>query len=248
MKTLLIDIETAPMLGFSWDICKEQGSMDFIIRDWYMLCWCAKWLDQREMFTCALPDFEKAYQDNPEDDRHIVQHLHRLLNEADVVVTQNGNRFDLPKINAKFIQYKLPPVKPFKRVDTCLTARKVFGFSSNKLNDIGKLLGLGEKINTGGFKLWKQCMNHDHKAWKKMVTYCANDVKLLEKVYKRMLPFMSGHPNQNLYNGTVKFCPKCGGKTLIARGYDYQVNGKKQRYQCKSCGGWCRDGKVMQNA
>lgn len=247
IKILLLDCETAPMLGYSWDIWKEQGSMEFVIRDWYMLCWCAKWLDKKEMFTCALPDFKDAYKVEPENDSLIVGLLHELLCLADVVVTQNGNRFDLPKINAKLIQYNLPPVPPFKKVDTCLTARKVFGFSSNKLNDIGKLLGLGEKIETGGFKLWKQCMKGDAKAWKKMVTYCANDVKLLEKVYKKMLPFMSGHPNSNYYTGE-NGCPKCGSHNLIAKGYDYQATGKKQRYYCKDCGGWCREGKVIKNA
>jgi hypothetical protein len=158
MKILLLDIETAPMLSYIWGLHNEVHSMEFIIRDWYMLCWCAKWLDAKQMITCGLPDFKKEYKEDPENDFFIVKKLHELLNTADVVVTQNGVRFDIPKINAKFIEHKLPPVNPFKKVDTCLTARKVFGFSSNSLNDISKLLGLGGKIETGGFKLWKECM------------------------------------------------------------------------------------------
>jgi hypothetical protein len=80
-----------------------------------------------------------------------------------------------------------------------------------------------------------------------MVTYCANDVRLLEKVYKRMLPFMNGHPNRNYYDETTGSCPKCGSKELQKRGFSFKIGGKVQRYQCTRCGGWCNTGKKMQN-
>ena len=246
MKILLLDIETAPMLGYSWDIWKEQGSMKFIVKDWYMLCWCVKWLDDKKVISRSLPDF-KEYKKDKTFDRPLVSSLWEILNQADVVVTQNGVKFDIPKINAKFIEHGIAPVSPFKSVDTCLIARKIFGFSSNKLDDLGKILNVGVKIETGGFDLWKECINGNLKAWKKMVRYCSNDVLLLEKVYKKMLPFISSHPNRNIFDGTRGNCPKCGSNHLVKRGERISISGKKQQYQCKECGGWCVEGSVIKN-
>lgn len=248
MKILLLDLETAPMLGYSWDIWKEQGSMKFIVRDWYILCWAAKWLDEKIMFTDALIDNETEYKKNKENDYRLALSLRELLDVADVVVTQNGVKFDIPKINAKLIEHGIKPPSPYKQVDTCLIARRKFGFSSNKLDDMAKLLKIGHKLDTGGFDLWKDVMNGDLKAWKKMVQYNKNDVILLEKVYKRMLPFIDTHPNHNLYNETSTCCPKCGNKNIQRRGFSVTTTGKKQRYQCQKCGGWCSEGKAVKNA
>jgi predicted RNA-binding Zn-ribbon protein involved in translation (DUF1610 family) len=247
MKTLLLDLETAPMLGYSWDIWKEQGSMKFIVRDWYMLCWAAKWLDNKKIMSSALPDF-KSYTTNPENDYNVVYELWKLLQDVDVVITQNGIKFDIPKSNAKFIEHGLTPPPPFKMVDTCQIARNKFGFTSNKLDDIARLLKVGKKSDTGGFDLWANVMNGDMKAWKKMVEYNKNDVLLLEKIYKRMLPFINNHPNINVYEETLRLCPKCGSNTISKRGFSVRISGKVQRYQCVSCGGWCVGEKILKNA
>lgn len=245
MKVLLLDIETAPMLGYSWDIWREQGSMKFIKKDWYMLCWCAKWLDEKEVMCDSLNIHPGCI--NLQHDKPIIKTIHALLDEADVVVTQNGIKFDIPKIYAKFIEHGMKPPSPFKNVDTCKIAKAIFGFSSNKLDDIGKLLGVGRKVDTNGFELWDRCMEDDPKAWKKMLRYCRNDVLLLERVYKKMLPFIITHPNRNYFLKNSKVCPKCGSSNLIKRGKIYLSIGTKQRYQCKKCGGWCAGDKIIKN-
>ena len=247
MKILLLDIETSPMLGYSWDIWKEQGSMKFIIRDWYMLCWAAKWLDDKKIMCSALPDFQ-TYKQDPENDYEVVHKLWELLQDVDVVVTQNGVKFDMPKANAKFIEHGLTPPPPYKMVDTCLIARRKFGFSSNKLDDMARLLKIGQKLETGGIDLWKNVMKGDKKAWNTMVQYNKNDVLLLEKIYKRMLPFINTHPNSNVYNETKQNCPKCSNINLQKRGFIFLIQGKRQRYQCSKCGGWCHGDKIIKNS
>lgn len=240
MQILFLDIETAPMTGYSWDIWKEQGSMDFITKDWYILCWCAKFLDGREVFNGSL-------HTSCFSEKKMLANLHNIMNKADVIVTQNGIRFDIPKINTRFIAYGMNPVKPFKNVDTLQVAKRVFAFSSNKLDYLGRFLGVGKKVKTGGFELWKKCIDGNIPAFKKMVKYCKNDVLLLERVYKKLLPFMNNHPNRNYYDGTSNVCPKCGSKSLRREGFDFLAAGKVRKYSCKKCGGWCRDGKVIKN-
>ena len=177
----------------------------------------------------------------------MLKSLHKLLDEADIVVTQNGIKFDIPKIYAKFIEYGIKPPSPFKNVDTCKIAKSVFGFSSNKLDDIGKLLKVGRKVNTGGFELWEGCMYGDIKCWNKMLKYCKNDVLLLERVYKKMLPFINSHPNRNYYSEEKMNCPKCGSNKVKRSGYHYLSYGKRQRYECLNCGGWCSGDKIIKN-
>jgi predicted RNA-binding Zn-ribbon protein involved in translation (DUF1610 family) len=215
--------------------------MDMFEKEWHILCWTAKWLDNKTPITSALPDFKECYKKDPESDKQILIKLWKLLDEADIVVTHNGVNFDIKKINSRFICNGMLPTSPFKQVDTCLTARKKFGFTSNKLGDLGKILGLGAKKDTGGFKLWKQCMAGDLKAWKKMVSYCKGDVYLLEKVYKKMLPFIDTHPNLGIYmNSDKPRCTNCGHTKLTKRGLSRNTSFTYQRLVCNKCGSWCK--------
>ena len=113
--------------------------------------------------------------------------------------------------------------------------------TSNKLDMLGQLLGLGRKVPHEGFELWRKCMKGDLKAWAKMVKYCKGDVRLLEKVYLRLLPYMGQHPNYGTYTDTDKpECPKCGSTKLQRRGFAYTSVSKFQRFRCNKCGAWCR--------
>jgi len=241
-KILLFDIENSPNTAWIWGLWQETTSSEMVDVPWYMLCWSAKWLGKREIISSALIDFPKNYKKNPEDDSLILQKLWKLLDMADIVVAHNGKQFDVRKSNARFIMNKMPPPSPFKIVDTLLEARKHFFFTSNKLNDLGKYLGCGEKIETGGFKLWKQCMAGDLKAWARMVKYCKNDIVLLEKIYLKMRPFMNTHPRLDIYMDVQNAnCPKCQSKNIQKEGFTFTNISKFQKYSCKDCKGWFRD-------
>jgi len=240
-KILLFDIENSPSSAFIWGLYQEVLSQDMLSENWYMLCWSAKWLGEKEIYTSALPDFKSYYKKHPEDDKLILQKLWKLLDEADIVIAHNGRQFDVRKSNARFIINNMPPPSPYKVIDTLLEARKHFFFTSNKLNDLGKYLGVGQKVETGGFKLWKQCMAGDLVAWEKMVRYCKNDIILLEKIYLKIRPFMSTHPNLNIYtNNSDPKCPKCSSSHIKREGFSYTDICKYQRYSCKDCNGWFR--------
>lgn len=214
-----------------------------MVKDWYVLCWCAKWLGKNKIMSSALPD-HKLYIGEPENDLEVMKELWPLLDEADIVVAHNCIKFDKRKAYARFIIHGLLPPSPFKMVDTLRVARSQFAFTSNRLDDLGEYLGIGKKRDTGGFDLWDECMAGDEKAWKKMIKYCSNDITpLLEGVYLRFLPYMPNHPNVAVDSTSdVLQCNKCGSKKLIKRGFGYTTAGKYQRHQCLDCGGWCKDG------
>lgn len=245
MKILLFDIETSPMITYNWGLFQEVKGTHMVIEDWYVLCWCAKWLGDKKILSSSLPEF-KGYKKNMKDDKQVMQELWKLLDEADIVIAHNAKKFDIKKSNARFLMNGMKPPSPYKVVDTLTEARGKFKFTSNRLNDLGQYLKVGKKLDTGGFDLWIECMNGNMKSWKKMVDYCKQDIILLEKVYMKLRPYMTTHPNLGVYiDDYDRHCPKCNSTKLQKRGFAYTGNGQYQKYQCTSCGGWSRGKKNL---
>jgi hypothetical protein len=233
-KILLFDIETAPNLGYVWGKY-EQNVIEYT-SEWYMLAWSAKWLGGKQI-TRGLIDYE-GYEPHGECDKLLVVELHRLIEQADVIVAHNGDKFDIKRSNTRFVENGLKPPEPFRTVDTCKVARRHFGFNSNKLDDLGRRLGVGRKAPTGGFDLWKGCMAGDKKAWNRMKRYNAQDVRLLEAVYLKLLPWITNHPHVGILSDTENGCRNCGGTHLQRRGRLITATGIKPRFQCQDCGTW----------
>ena len=231
-KILFIDVETSPNLSYIWGNY-EQNALS-VEKQWNIISFSAKWMGGKQVTKC-LAD----YRSKDSQDGHLIADIWKLLDDADIVVAHNGNSFDLRKINARFVFHQLPPPSPYKTVDTLLVARKYFFFTSNHLTDLGEFMGLGKKVETGGFKLWYDCMAGDKTAWKNMKKYNAQDVKLLEKIYYRLRPWMSGHPNLGMYYDEI-VCPKCGSDNIQMRGFAITSSKKYHRFQCQECGGWGR--------
>lgn len=238
-KILLLDIETAPILAYCWGLWDQTMALNQIKTDWHVLSWAAKWLDSNEMMYM---DQRKAK--NIEDDKITLEGIWKLLNEAEIVVTQNGDRFDLKKLNARFILNGMQPPSSFKSIDTLKLARKYFGFTSNKLEYLSKKLNVKYKKQDHkkfpGFELWKECLAGNIEAWKEMEKYNRYDVLSLEEVYKKLIPW--GSPvNFNVYHDTENSVCSCGGADFRKNGFCYSKSGKYQRYECKQCGSELKD-------
>jgi len=197
------------------------------------MCYAAKWLgDNKLMFGAVKKSSNKK----------MLTGIHKLLDEADAVIHYNGKRFDIPSLNKEFLLHNMFPPAPFKEIDLLTVARGKFRFVSNKLDYVAQSLGLGKKTSHEGHELWVQCMAGIPKAWKTMEEYNKNDVILLEKVYERFKPWIKNHLNHNILENTGLSCPTCTSKSFQRRGYNLTSTGKYQRYQCRTCGNWFRDG------
>lgn len=245
-KILLIDIETSFMLAGVWGRRDQNISMDQVFQDTYVLTWAAKWLDKKKMMSDALYLHPKTYKKDRTNDRAILETIWKLLDEADYVIGHNGQKFDVPVLNARFIQHGMTPPSPYIVIDTLLMARRRFRFSSNKLDDLGRALKVGRKTDTGGFKLWTDIVMHgDMKAFKHMLAYNKQDVRLLESVYNILKAWDTQHPNTNLLEGDDKLqCNACGSAKLQRRGLARTGANVYQRFQCQDCGAWSRTTKA----
>lgn len=233
MKILLLDIETAPNLVHVWGLYDQNVAINQIQAAGYVLCWSAKWYRDEEVL------FDSVFQSKP---KKMLKKIHRLLDQADVVVHYNGTKFDIPTLNKEFVLQELTPPAPYKQVDLLRTARSQFRFPSNKLDYVAQALGLGAKVKHRGHALWVACMSGDKDAWAEMEEYNRRDVVLLEKVYDRLMPWVKSHPNHAVHdNPGLPVCPSCGHHHLQRRGYARTVANVYARYQCLNCGAWSRE-------
>jgi hypothetical protein len=238
-RVLLFDIETSPLEAyvFQKSVWRTNVTDDQVISEWYALCWSAKWLYDDNVMTQRLTGNEARN----EDDKRIVGGLWKLLDEADIVIAHNGDGFDVPNMNTRFILNGFPPPSPYKTIDTKVVATAQFGFTHNSLNALARIFGFEAKKDTD-FDLWKRCKSGDERALKYMQEYNVGDVTLLEKVYLRLRPWIRNHPNIGLYVDTKEpICPNCGSThiTWLKDKYHYTGVSKFPVFVCE-CGAYGR--------
>lgn len=194
-KVLILDIETAPILAYTWGIWNQNIQPSNVHTDWFCLTWAAKWLFEDKVYSGKLTSNEAKTQ----DDSRIIKGIWHLLNEADIVIAHNGQKFDLPKLNSRFIINKLHPPLPYQQIDTLLHIRRQFGFTSNKLDYVNHLLNLPRKKENDGMPLWVNCYKGNTKALSEMLAYNIEDVRILEETYLRIRAWIKPHPNMGLF-------------------------------------------------
>ena len=243
LKSLILDIETSPLVVLVWDVGEQYIQHTQILKDWDIMSWSAKWVDE--------PDSSMAYYDrrNSLSDLQILKPLWKLLNEADIVITQNGKKFDARKITARFIEHGLPPTSPYKHIDTYLVTKAVAAFTSHSLDYMtGKLNEKYKKLSHSkypGMELWKQCLSikvveqpwKNPDAWDAMKEYNNHDVLSTEELYNKVSPWAPKN-TPTVYSGSY-VCKKCGGK-VQRRGTEPLGKSIVQRVKCMNavCGKW----------
>ena len=236
-KILILDIETSPNVAYVWKFWKENVGAKQVLENGYMLSFAAKWLGEKDIY----------YEDlQHQSEKAMLEVLWHLLDAADIVVAHNGDGFDIPHIQGRFVLHGLQPPSPYKQVDTVKVARKEFNFPSNSLEYLSNVLDLpikkGGHKKYPGFELWLGVLRNDPEAWAEMKEYNILDIKTLELLYLKFLPYMRFHPNVGVFedNGEDHICPKCGSKHVQRRGFAHTNVGRYQRFQCTDCGGWSR--------
>jgi DNA-binding phage protein len=172
------------------------------------------------------------------DDSKLLKKASRLLEQADITVAHFGSVFDRRFIQGRLLINKLPPIPPTKMRDTCMIARSVANFSSNRLKHLAKILSFRhQKLENNWPEAWFKVMQGDMKHLRAMAEYCKGDVLALEELYYALRAFDNPHPR--LYMDRSK-CGKCGGPVEY-RGFAYVGTNRYRRWRCKSGCGWGRD-------
>jgi DNA polymerase elongation subunit (family B) len=233
VRVLTLDIESKPMRSYHWGLFKQFISINQIEDHGGLLCFAGKWYDEKETF------FHSEWEDGYEA---MVEAAHRVLSEADILISYNGIRYDVKRLNNEFLKLGMKPPKPFKHVDLFRVNKQQFDLPSGKLDYLAQQLGIGSKTAHSGFQLWLDVMAGDPVARAKMEEYNRQDVLLTEKNYDKLLPWIPNHPHLGMWIGDSFLCPNCGAPVDPE-----QPDGKAHTnvtaynsWQCTDCGHWLR--------
>jgi hypothetical protein len=226
-RILVVDIETAPAKLYGWGLYNQNFGVEQIAEHPYILCIGYKWIGDRKVSIVANWEMTQV---------EMLNHIIDLITEADMVVSKNGIKFDIPWIRTEIAKYKLRALPPLTHMDLQKVAKNYFRFLSNKLDYIVQYLGIGKKVEHEGFGLWRKVMSGEVNGRRRMKTYCRGDVKVTEDLYKYLMPYIQDHPI--LRPLAAEACPSCGSKHTQKRGYRYTRFFKIRRHQCSDCGAW----------
>lgn len=178
-KILIYDIETSPNLGWFWRAGYKQNiSHDQIVKERGIICVSYKWLGEDEVYNLTW--------DKDQNDYFLVEQFVEVLNEADLIVAHNGDRFDIKWLKTRALYHRIPMLPNYKQFDTLKVAKSKLYLNSNRLDYISKFLGHEGKIKTS-IDLWLDIIfKNDREALNKMLEYCDEDVRQLEKVYNEL--------------------------------------------------------------
>jgi DNA polymerase elongation subunit (family B) len=245
-KILFWDLETSHNIVASFTLRPEYINHDNILQERSIICGAWKWQGSKKIDAIAVTDFP-SFKTSRHEDKEVLLKLVEVINEADAIVAHNGDRFDWKYLKTRCLINGIETPKQPILIDTLKVARRHFNFNSNRLDYIGQVLGVGCKIKTSN-EMWlaiadSRVPEDDAREFvRKMVKYNKQDVKLLEEVFNKLLPFISNLPNHNLmHDSPVLLCPRCGSDHIQKRGLRLTQTGKTQAYQCCDCAGWFQD-------
>lgn len=231
-KILVLDIERFPNVVHKWSLFdKHPTPLNMVEQFGSTVSFAAKWYGKGKV---------EFYSDFHDGHGEMVEQAHRLLDEADIAITYNGDSFDLPHLRKEMVVQELGPHSPVLSVDLYKVVRKHYRFESNKLDHVAQQLGVGSKVAHSGHSLWRRCMAGEEKAWALFRRYNIGDVRLTERLYDRLRPWISNHPHMGLFLGEENACNRCGSTDLERRGFAHTPLSSYQQYRCRQCGGWLR--------
>lgn len=230
-KIVTIDIERMPNVGFFWHPRTRDGwiSETMVMEPSRMISFAAKVLNGPVFFS-------SEYHHGREQ---MLKSLWTVMDEADILITYNGKRFDVPHIAGELRDNGFKSYRPFKQIDLLQSVKQKFGYDYKTLASVASRWGLSEKMDTGGFDLWRKCYNGDAEAWDTMRKYNMQDVRVTEAVYLSNLSWLSGSiPNLGLWvfseDGFI--CPACSSTKVVESGTATTGVTRYVAYVCKDCG------------
>lgn len=205
---LFYDIETTPNIVLSWRVGNKINlTHDNIIQERKIICISWKWENSKDTFS--------LHWDEDQNDKDMIEKFVEVLHQADEAIGHNSMNFDMKWIRTRALHHGIPVSPNIKQVDTLKIARRMFYLNSNKLDYISKFLGHEGKLSTE-YGMWKKIlMDNDRKELVKMVTYCEQDVRELENIFKEIRGYAQNTSHFGIIDNEDKCsCSECSSKKM----------------------------------
>ncbi len=197
------------------------------------LIYCMGWKVLGEKQT-HLESVWDTKQKTPLDDKELCIKLREILEGADMLVTYNGIKCDVPFLQTRLLHHRLAPLPPIAHKYVYFTSRFKLKLSRNRLYDVQTFLGFKNKKTPVNLYKWLEALVGNKAAQAEILHHCKQDVKVLEDAYLTLRPLMGAHPRLHGYGD----CNKCGGTLLKNKIFYTSDRNNKICLKCKSCGGY----------
>lgn len=241
-KILILDVERLP--GISRQYWWDRGDLknryihhETVERTPRTTICCAKWYDSPELIELAEWD--------PGGRKKFLRRIHELMSRADIIVGHNLDQADVPWLAGDlYIEGNLPPLPPFKTVDTLKVLRKQFksGAPFKGLDAFCQIVGIPAKSDRYDREAMERAVaDKSVEDRERLVAYCSGDVVATQGLYDYLRPYITNHPAL-FVDGKDKLtvCNRCGHDTEpVAKRYVANVLSYSMR-KCVSCSAYSR--------
>ena len=241
-KILILDVERLPGITsqYWWDrgdLKNRYIHYETVQRLPRTTIVCAKWYDSDEVI-------EMAEWDRGGRPRFLTR-VHALMAQADIIVGHYITGADLPWLaNDLFLEAGLPPLPPYKTVDTLKVIRKVFGVGApfKSLDAFCQIAGLEGKTDSYDREAMERAVTDRSKEDRqRLVSYCSGDVLATQALYDYLRPHIPNHPALFVDGkDPLTTCHRCGHDTEpVRKRYVTNIMTYSMR-RCTECGGYSR--------
>jgi hypothetical protein len=241
-KILILDVER--LCGITEQYWWDRGDLknryihyESVIRQPRTTIVCAKWYDSDEIIE--LTEWDKGGR------KKFLRNIHNLISECDVLVGHNVDQADVPWVAGDlYLEGNLPPLPPFKTVDTLKVLRRQFksGAPFKSLDAFCQIVGIpgkSDRYDRGAME--RAVTEKSVPDRQRLVSYCSGDVVATQALYDYLRPFITNHPTLSVDGkDPLRVCHRCGHDTEpVARRYVANVLSYSMR-KCVSCGAYSR--------
>jgi len=246
-RILILDVERVS--GITQEEYWDRGDLknryirhQSVIREPRTTIVCAKFYDEVDVMRFA--EWDKGGRGA------FLKRVHALISSADILVGHNLDGADVPWLQGDFyfpkIGHKhrpnLPPLPPFKTVDTLKVARQFrTGVQFKSLDALCQILGIPAKTDTYDREAMNRAVAGSVEDRERLVEYCAGDVIATQGLYDALRPHIKNHPALFVDGqDSLTTCHRCGADTEpTARRYVANLLSYQMR-KCTRCGGYSR--------
>lgn len=242
-RILILDVErVSGVTEQQWwdrgDLKNRYIHHETVVREPRTTIVCAKWYDSPDVLRFA--EWDKGGR-GP-----FLREVHTLMGMADIIVGHNLDGADVPWLKGDFyfpkIGHKhrpnLPPLPPFKTVDTLKVARQFrTGVQFKSLDALCQIIGIPAKTDAYDREAMNRAVAGSVEDRERLTEYCAGDVIATQGLYDALRPHIKNHPAL-FVDGQSRLdtCRACGHETkpiakrFIADVFSYSMQ------RCTACG------------
>lgn len=246
-RILVLDVErldgiTAQHWWDRGDLKNRYVHHETVIREPRTTIVCAKWYDSPDVLRFA--EWDQGGRGR------FLRRVFELVSQADIIVGHNIDGADVPWLKGDFylprIGHKhrpnLPPLPPFKTVDTLKVLRREFrsGAPFKSLSAVNQILGLPTKTDVYDREAMERAVAGSVEDRERLTDYCAGDVIATQFLYDWERPHIKNHPMLHVPGEDNLHLCRCGHETVpIPRRYVATLLSYSMR-RCTSCGAHSR--------